>query len=96
MKPRKAKLSPYEKLEKSVGESFAEEMRSAQDEKVKDTLVNLTQEIEQQKGLKKDDQKLIELKAQKDALSGGYNDIIKFNKTKIKYLLTVLESRGKL
>jgi len=93
---KKKALTAYEKLEKSVGEGFAEEMRSAQDERVKDTLVNLTQEIEQQKNLKKEDQKLMELKAQKDALSGGYNDVIKFNRTKIKYLLTVLESRGKL
>lgn len=85
-----------EKLEKAVGENFAEEFRSAADERVKDKIVDLSKEIEQQLASKKDNQKRIELAAQVSALNGGYNDLIKKMKTEIKFLLDILESRGKL
>jgi hypothetical protein len=93
---KKKMLTTFEKLEKSVGESFVEEMRSAQDDKVKNTIVSLVNDIESQQKLKKEDRKLLELNAQREALSDGYSDLIKGYKTKIKYLLKLLENRGKL
>jgi hypothetical protein len=89
-------MTKSEKLEKAVGDNFAEEFRSAADERVKDKIVDLSKEIEKQLNDKRENQKLIELAAQRSALSGGYNDLIKKMKTEIKFLLDILESRGKL
>ena len=93
---KKVPLSKYEKLEKAVGDNFAEEFRSAADDKVKNKIVELNNDIEKQIASKKDNQKIAELNASISALRGGYNDLIKLYRVEIKFLLTLLESRGKL
>ena len=94
---KKKVMTRSEKLEKAVGEDFAIQFRSAQDDAVKNMIVTLTKEIDDKARLKKDDHKLTELAADLKAWGDShYNDDIKGNRVKIKFLLDILESRGKL
>ena len=85
-----------ESLSRSVGEEFVENTRSAQDSELVALVLKYSKEAEEQIQAKKDDLKIAELAANKKALSDGYNNLIKDYKTKVKYLMSLLESRGKL
>ena len=85
-----------ETLTKYVGDEFAEETRSADDATITGLVLLFSKEAEDQIQAKKDNPKIAELAADKKALADGYNNLIKEYKTKIKYLMSLLESRGKL
>lgn len=85
-----------ESLSKQVSEDLVDNTKSASDIEVAAYIVKFTKEVEDQIQAKKDNTKIAELTANRKALTDGYNNVIKEYRKKIKYLMLLLESRGKL
>lgn len=91
-----AKEEKMIKLSKKLEGEFVDSIRAASDEKLKDHVINLTDEIEEQLEAKKANTVLRELRANAKALSDGYKNVINNRKEKIQLIMLTLESRGKL
>lgn len=84
------------KLEQNLPESFVDSVKSIQNSDAEKQIVELSKEFEDITEQMKADAKLNDLKEDVKALSAGYKDLKKQAKSKIQYLLLLLESRGKL
>lgn len=88
--------SRISKLVDKLDEEFVVEVNSMANDKVKDLIVNLNKEVEDLQDQKKNDPKIKALSEDLKDLRGGYNDVLKPKKTKIQYLLLLLEERGNI
>jgi hypothetical protein len=84
------------KLEKSIEETFVDSVRALSEPEIKNRLVNIAKELEDVQNEQKENAQLNELKEQLKVLNSGYSELKKEKKKRIKYLLLLLESRGKL
>ena len=85
-----------DKLVKKLPESFVDDVRASDEKTLRDKVVNLSSELEEAIETQKSDATLNALKEQLKDLNGGYNDVKKEKRNRIKYVLMTLESRGKL
>jgi len=84
------------KLEKQLDPSFAIEVQKADEPALKNLVLSLAQDVEVIEETKKADATLNALKEDLKDLSGGYRDAKKDKTNRLKYILMVLEGRGKL
>lgn len=85
-----------EKLNKKLPESFVDDVRAADEKSLRDKIVELSKQVEDVVESMKNDNTLNSLKEQVKDLSGGYNDVKKEKRSRLKYILLTLEERGKL
>jgi len=91
-----AKENKLQKLMKKVEETFVDSVRAASNEKLRDEIIKLTGEIDEQMESKKNNTVLAEHRANAKALADGYNNVIKDRKDRISLIMLLLESRGNL
>ncbi len=90
------KQKNIERLEKALPEHFVDSVRASNESHLKDMIVTLSQEIENIDEMMKSDPTLQSLREQIKDLSGGYRDAKRDKQNRLKYILAVLESKGKL
>lgn len=85
-----------EKLESKLTETFVDEVKTASEQRLRDLVVQLSKEIEEIEDHKESDPELKSLKEQLKELSAPYRDAKANKRNGLKYVLLVLEERGKI
>lgn len=85
-----------DKLNKKLPESFVDDVRVADEKSLRDKIVELTKEIESVNDAMESDTKLQVLKEQVKDLSGGYTDVKKEKRNRLKFIILTMQERGKL
>lgn len=90
------KKDRIQKLERKLTETFIDEVRGLDEKGLRDKIVNLSKEIEDIDRAKEADADLAALKDKVKELAGAYFDAKKDKTNKLKYVLLLLEEKGKL
>jgi transketolase len=91
-------MTPYEKkmekLEKNLDSDFKMEIQKMNQDKAKNLVVELSQQVQAIDSAKAEDDKLNALKEQVKDLAGGYRDARKLPATKLQYVLAIMKENG--
>ena len=82
------------KIEKKLGSNVATELRALSTDKIRDMIINLSNEMADNEALKKDDVVRSRLMEDLKAINDGYGDIKKDKVLRVQYLLATLTDRG--
>lgn len=84
------------KLKKKLENTFIEDVRKADNDKLREDVVKYSKRLEDIDEEKRKDGKLISLKEDLKALNGGYRDVKKAASAKEQYIILTLMERGNL
>ncbi len=90
------KKDRIQRLEKKLTETFIDEVNGLDEKGLRDKVVTLSKEIEDIERAKEADADLAALKDRVKELAGAYSDAKKDKSNKLKYVLFLLEEKGKL
>lgn len=83
-------------LEKQIEETFVDSVRGLPNNDLKDKMVELNKEIRDNKEAQKQNTVIKDLKEKLKDLNKGYSDLNTEKSKRLKYILLLLESRGKV